>query len=235
MRSEAQALSQAVDRQHTEAELRIARRQLALSWGDREATFDSLASNSLSSPESTRRVFSHPVLDRAAANEALAGSRKRAAEAARVPDITLLGGLRRLEEVRGTGFVMALELPLPLWNRSHGALLAAQQEYEAALADGRATSQQLEVEWTNAVDRLRSATATYDALRLRVRPAREQLIDDLLRAYRAGRLSYLDLVAEQRNLLETDLAVVEAEADLWRSRMALEFLVGVEPRPEEGR
>ena len=51
-------------------------------------------------------------------------------------------------------------------------------------------------------------------------------------------MSYLDLIAEQRNLVQTDLALVEAEADLWRARMDLDFLVGgaflpTGPRKEE--
>jgi cobalt-zinc-cadmium efflux system outer membrane protein len=131
--------------------------------------------------------------------------------------------------------VAAVELPLPLWSRGGGNISATRQEHEATLADKRATGQRLEVELTNAVERLRSATAAYDTLRLRVRPARQELLVELLRAYRAGRLNYLDLIAEQRNLLDTDLALVDAQADLWRSRVRLELLTGSSSRREDGR
>jgi len=76
---------------------------------------------------------------------------------------------------------------------------------------------------------VQSAAAVYDTLTLRLRPARQDLVAELLRAYRAGRLSYLDLIAEQRFLLETDLAVVDAQANLWLSKIQLDLLTGTFP------
>jgi outer membrane protein, heavy metal efflux system len=225
-RAEAQALMQGVERRRIEAELGIARRRLAASWGDREATFDSLRADPLTDSLPGPPSDPHPALLRASASETLAASRVRAAEAARVPDVTVSAGLRRLEEVEGTGFVASVALPLPLWNRGHGEVSAARHEYDAAQAERSATAQELDVERANAADRLQAAAAAYDTLRLSVRPARLDLIEELFRAYRAGRIGYLDLIAEQRNLLETDLALIEARAQLWRARIELELLAG---------
>ncbi len=235
-RAESQALSQAVDRQRTQAELAIARRELALSWGDGRASFDSLVADPIPAESGfAPQLISHPELERASASEALALARMRAARAARVPDLTVSGGVRHLQETRSTGFLAAIEIPLPIWSSGGGNISAARQEHEATLADMRATAQRLGVELTNAVERLRSATAAYDTLRLRVRPARQELLGELLRAYRAGRLNYLDLIAEQRNLLDTDMALVDAQADLWRSRVSLDLLTGSRSRPADGR
>ena len=235
-RAESQAMSQAVDRQRTEAELVMARRELALSWGGTQAGFDSLAAGPFTDEAAVPvQLNNHPELERASAGAALASARERTARAARVPDLTLSVGLRRLQEAPGTGFVAAVELPLPIWNRGAGNVSATQREYEASLAEKQATTQRLEVELANANDRLRAAAAAYDSLRLRVRPARQELLVELLRAYRAGRLNYLDLIAEQRLLLETDLALVDAQADLWRSRVRLELLAGARSGQEGGR
>jgi outer membrane protein, heavy metal efflux system len=144
----------------------------------------------------------------------------------RIPDVTLSGGVRHLEEASGTGFVAGVELPLPLWNRSAGTVDAARREQEAAVMERRAVERRLEVDVANAAERVRAAAATYDTLTLRLRPARQDLVTELLRFYRAGRLSYLDLIAEQRFLLETDLAVVDAQADLWLSQIQLDLLTG---------
>lgn len=235
-RAESQGLSQAVDRQRTETELEIARRELALSWGSGQALFDSLVVDPVADEgEFAAHLVSNPELERAGASEALASARVRAAQAARIPDVTVSGGVRHLREARAAGFVAAVQVPLPLWNRGGGNLSATRREHEATLADKRATAQRLEVELANAVERLRSATAAYDTLRLRVRPARQELLSELLRAYRAGRLNYLDLIAEQRNLLDTDLAIVDAQADLWRSRVRLSLLAGSRPNKEDVR
>jgi cobalt-zinc-cadmium efflux system outer membrane protein len=177
-------------------------------------------------PEAAPRLAAHPELEQANATEELSAARRKAAEAMRVPDVTLSGGVRHLEEVSGTGFVAGVELPIPLWNRSAGTVDAARREQEAAVAERRAVERRLEVEVANAAERVRAAAATYDTLTLRLRPARQDLVTELLRFYRAGRLSYLDLIAEQRFLLETDLAVVDALADLWLSQIRLDLLTG---------
>lgn len=236
-RAESQALAQGVERQRAEAELWIARRELALSWGGDPASFDTLIAEPLDprSGDTDGAGTDPPDLERAAAGEALATARIREARASRIPDLSLSVGIRHLEEVGGTGFVAALEVPLPLWNRGRGNAAAARQEHEAALAERRAVAERLEAEAANANDRLRAASAAYDSLRLRVRPARQELLRELLRAYHSGRLNYLDLVTEQRNLLETDLAVIDAEADLWRSRVRLELLTGARPGREDVR
>jgi cobalt-zinc-cadmium efflux system outer membrane protein len=168
-------------------------------------------------------------LEQASAVEELAAARRKSAEAARVPDVTLSGGVRHLEEVSGTGFVASLEIPVPLWNRNGGSIDASRREQEAAVAEKRAVSRRLDVELRNAMERVQSAAAVYDTLTLRLRPARQDLVAELLRAYRAGRLSYLDLIAEQRFLLETDLAVVDAQANLWLSKIQLDLLTGTFP------
>lgn len=233
-RAESQALAQAVERQRAEAELRIARRELALSWGGDAASFDTLIAEPLDrrSEERDGAPAESPDLERAAAGEALSSARIREARASRIPDLSLSLGIRHLEEAGATGFVAALEVPLPLWSRGRGSAAAARQEHEAALAEQRAAAERLEAESASASDRLLAASAAYDSLRLRVRPARQELLRELLRAYHAGRLNYLDLVTEQRNLLETDLALIESEADLWRSRVRLELLAGARPGRE---
>ena len=226
-RAESQALAQTVERQRAQSELAIARLELAQTWGGDGASFDSLvAVMPAREPKAVPRLATHPELERASATQELSAVRLKAAEAMRVPDVTISGGVRHLEEVSGTGFVAGIELPIPLWNRSAGTVDAARREQEAAAAEREAVGRRLGVEVMNAAERVRAAAATYDTLTLRLRPARQDLVTELLRAYRAGRLSYLDLIAEQRFLLETDLAVVDAQADLWLSQIRLDLLTG---------
>ena len=239
LRAESRAMAQAVERQRTESELDIARRDLASSWGE-SASFDSLVAPELAVPgemgEWQSRLPAHPELSRASAIETLAAARVDAAAAARFPNLTISGGVRRLEEIPGTGFVAGVEVLLPLWSRGAGDLAAARRELEASVVERRATERRLRVAIAVAIERLRAAAAVYDTLRLRVRPAREQLVEELLHGYRAGRTSYLDLVAEQSNLLETELATIDAQADLWRARLRLDVLTGtVVPAPPEER
>jgi len=240
LRAQSRATTQAVERQRVESDLAVARQDLALSWGAVTASFDSLISPEPALPgdiaDWRSRLPSHPEQARASATEALAAARVRAASADRIPDLTLSGGVRRLEEIPGTGFLVGVEVPLPLWNQGNGDLTAARRELEASVAERRATEQRLRVAVATATERLRATVAAYDTLRLHVRPARQQIVDELLRGYRAGRSSFIDLVAEQSNLLETDLAIIDAQADLWRAQVRLQLLTGTGPfTPKEAR
>jgi outer membrane protein, heavy metal efflux system len=144
--------------------------------------------------------------------------------------------VRHLEEVPGTGFLVGAEVPLPLWNRGNVGVTAAHRELEAATAERRGTEQRLQVAFAAATERVKTAVAVYDTLRLRVRPGRVQIVDELLRGYRTGRSNYVDLVTEQSNLLETELAVIDAQADLLRAQLRLELLTGLGLlTPKEGR
>ena len=240
LRAESQASSEAIQRLRLESDLSIARQALALRWGAFDATFDTLVTPDSSTPLDTANVLSRlsnqPETKRAVAAEGLAHARLQAARAARTPDIALSGGLRRLEEVPGTGFVLGVESTLPLWSRNSGTISAASLELEAAAVERRATDLELRAQASAAIARFRSAAATFDALVSRIRPDRRQLVQELLAGYRAGRSSYLDLVAEQRNLLETELAVVDAQADLYRARVRLQLLLNTGPAgPQEDR
>jgi outer membrane protein, heavy metal efflux system len=237
LRAQSQALAQVVERQQTSSELEVARRELAFSWGASRADFDSLVAPDDGDPNTWRaQPQPHPELTRASANEALAIARVHAAKAARIPDLVISAGARRLEEIPGSGFVAGVEVPVPLWNRGTDEVAAARRELEASTAERRTTEQRLQVARLAATERLHAAAAVYDTLRLRVRPARAQVVEELLRGYRAGRSSYLDLVAEQNNLLQTELALTNARADLWRARMRLALLpeTGL-PAPKEER
>lgn len=240
LRAESRATTQAVERQRAESELTVARQELALGWGSVTATFDSLVTSDQVVPSDTAgsqpRLSEHPELTRASAAEALASARVHAAAAARRPDLTLSGGVRHLEEVSGTGFLIGAEVPLPLWNRGNGGVTAAHRDLDAATAERRATEQQLQVAFAAATERVKAAAARYDTLRLRALPARAQIVDELLRGYRTGRSNYADLVTEQSNLLETELAIIDAQADLLRAQLRLELLAGIGLlTPKEGR
>ena len=230
LRAQSRATTQAVERQRVGSELAIARQDLALSWGAVTVSFDSLVSPEQVLPHddtgSPSRLQTHPDLTRAMAIEALAAARVQSATAGRVPDLTVSGGVRRLEGLPGTRFLVGVELLLPLWNSGNGGLTAARREVEATVAERRETEQRLRVALAAATERLRAATAAYDTLRLHVLPAREQIVEALLQGYRSGRSSYLDLVAEQGGILETELALIDAQADLWRAQVRPDVLAG---------
>lgn len=230
LRAEGQLALRSVERERSERELVLARQALARQWGAVAASFDTLT---LPDPIAPRvlglladRLLQHPENRRATAEVAAASARAHEAKAARVPDLRAEAGLRRLSEVDGTGFTIGLSVPLPLWNRQNGSLAAAETERDAARADASAIAARLDQELRQALEQVRLSVDAFAAIKSRVRPSAEKAASAVESGYRAGRLSYLDLVDGQRGLLEADVAMLDAAADAWRARARLEALVG---------
>ena len=230
MRAEGVRVLRAVERRRVEAELAIARRRLATQWDMGEAVFDSLVLDDpgpAAIPPAERLVaLASPDMRRAAADIESAAARIAAARAARTPDLTLTAGARRLEEVRGTGLITSVGLPLPLWNGQSGNLRAAEAEHNAAQADERAIALRLSEAVQSGGAHFASALAAYDTLRVRLRPGSQEVLQLVRTGYQSGRFSHLELLDAQRSVLEADLAFIDAKADVWRARIVLDLLAG---------
>jgi cobalt-zinc-cadmium efflux system outer membrane protein len=221
-----------IERHRVEAELEAARRRLTLLWSVETPGMDSLLlpeplPRPLPPVEALfPRLNTHPSRRRAAAEEQAMEWRIREARATRVPNVGLGAGVRHLAESEGTGFAVGMSLPLPVWNPSHGDVAAARSEQAAAAARARRTELELRGELRTAYGRYLSAVATWEGIRDRVRPAALESIGLISSGYRSGRIGYLEIQEGQRNLLEADLLLIEAAADVWRTGQLLEQLVG---------
>jgi len=222
-----------IERRRSEAELEAARTTLAQQWGAREAAFDSVA---LPEPgpaaippldDLVPRIDAHPGVRRAAAESAAETWRVREARADRIPDLQVGAGIRHLADGDGTGLLVGLSLPLPVWNRKQGAVTAAESDHRAAVARERQTTLELRGELQRAYRLFVAAIAAWEGIRDRVRPAADEAMRLISSGYRAGRLGYLDIQDGQRSLLEADLLLIDGSAEVWRTRSALERLVGV--------
>jgi cobalt-zinc-cadmium efflux system outer membrane protein len=170
---------------------------------------------------------SHPSRRRAGAERDAERWRVREARAARVPDLQLGAGVRHLAEADGTGLVVGLSLPLPLWDPRRGAVAAAESELAAAVARERQSALELRAELRGARERFESAVGTWTGVRDRAHPAAQEALRLLVSGYRSGRLGYLDIQEGQRALHEAELLLIESSAEVWRSWQSLERLVGV--------
>lgn len=231
VRAEAQLALRRVERERAEAELALARGLLAAQWGDPEAYFTRLdleaaTGDSARADEWLAAVDSHPQRLRAAAEVSLFEARLREARAARVPDLDLQFGMRRLSETGTSGFVAGVAFPLPLWNAQRGGVAAAEAEIAAARFRQESSRLTLRNELQSAIGRIGIGRGMEQAVRTRIMPAALEALRQVRSGYRAGRLSYTDLIDAQRAVRDADLALTEANIDLWRARLALERLVG---------
>jgi cobalt-zinc-cadmium efflux system outer membrane protein len=231
-RAEAVQAQRRSERIRAIAELSASRLRLAAVWGATEAHFDSLAlamPRRVGLPPATdldSLLDAHPRQQSAAAGIGLEGARVREARAARTPDLDLSGGVRRLGAGDVTTFVFGASIPLPIWNAQHGSVDAAEAERQAAFARAREVALELRGSLRAAVEHYQAAQESYELVAGTLVPRSEEVVRQLTVGYRSGRFSSLEYLEGQRSLLEAELQSIDAAADSWRARLALERLLG---------
>ncbi len=235
-RAEANLALRGTELRGAESAWSIARRRLALSWGSGDTAIDSLV---LPEPELLEPapldsliplLEQHPEVLRARAAARTAALRVRAAQAARIPDLSVRFGARRFSEAGDAGFVAGVGIPLPVWNRGAGTLGAAQADRSGADVRVRAVQLRLGAELRSAHERLISARSIWREITEQVLPSVEAAFEALRGAYRMGRIGYVDVLDGQRAAIETRLLALDAAHDAWSARLELERLTTMATR-----
>lgn len=123
-------------------------------------------------------------------------------------------GVRRSRDTGGTALIAGVSLPLPVFDRNQGNIAAARAGINAAEARRTLALAQASVRINNARNNISAAQARVTALEGAAVPqAREALrLTDL--AYRAGRLTLLELLDAQQALATTEAELIDARVAL---------------------
>ncbi len=164
--------------------------------------------------------------------QADANDRERsAAERAWIPDVTVGVGQKRVDEFSrtDTGVILALSVPLPLFDRGQGSQQRAQARAstlraEQALAYARAGGE-LKGAWRQAAE-LRQAAASFRSESL---GGSRDLTRIAEAAYRAGEGTILELLDAYRTDLEAETTTLDLELRARLARIELDVLSGAKP------
>ena len=208
-----------------ERELSSARHLLAATWGSADPAFNE-ASGELGElgalPERGRMlaaVVDSPDLARFAAEVARQRAGIDLAQAEGVPDLTLAAGAKYLRESDDIGLVVGAGIPLPLFDRNQGNVLAARAELARTLTQQRAAEVVARTAVAVAYEELAAAHDEAAALRDRLIPAAERSYQAVEEAFRQGQVSTLEVLDAQRTLIEIKQEQLDALA-AYRGAMA---------------
>lgn len=163
----------------------------------------------------------HPAV-RASEEEVLSAMEGlRAAEKGRLPDPTLTGGYKTQSD-DFQGVFLGVSFPLPLFDRSRGAIES--QAAETRAAEDRVTLERRRVEWevVRAFERYTSLQAQAGEIRPRLLLPSADLLEIAQLAYEEGAMSLLELLdaAEAFQYARTQSA--ELDGELWVAFFDLE-------------
>jgi len=211
------ALAEAeLDHERSEHDLASARMALAASWGALTPDFGTAIGELGTLPEVepfeilAARLAQTPELRALRLQAETIRARRRLSEAEAKPDLDLGFGVRRMQEGRDHGLVLALSVPLGSRRRAGYALAAADAElaalearYEAARFERH---QQLFARYQNLIHERHEL----DALTTTIIPKAERALATTRRGFEAGRFSFLSLAQAQATLFELNIRAVEA-------------------------
>ena len=218
-----------------QAELAAVRKNLAAKWGAEDPTFAAAEGEIERVPELPAHerleamLRNNPDLARWATEIESRRSELALAQTTRVPDLTVSGGLRQFADSDDVGVVVAVSVPLPLFNRGQGKIAESQYRITAAEVEQRAT----QVRLTAALQKLYQSAATAQTqltvLRDRVLPSVQQVFDATTVGYRQGKFGYIDVLDAQRTLFETRNEYLVALVNFHSAIAEVERLVGEMP------
>src|SRR5262249_17451358 len=133
------------------------------------------------------------------------------------PNVTVGAGYVYQGENRSNDVSVAVSLPIPVWNRNQGNIVAAQAQVGEAVAQVGRVENEL-------VERLAEAHRAYAAARRRadryrtaILPRARETYELTLKAFRGGQFEYLRVLQAQRSLAEADLEYNRSLGELWRA------------------
>jgi outer membrane protein, heavy metal efflux system len=143
------------------------------------------------------------------------------AEVEPVSNITVAAGYTHQGQNRSNDWDIGVSLPLPLWNKNQGNIMAARaQVSEAEQLTGKVQND-LVVRLSTAFSAYASAKRKVDRYQGAILPKAEKTYQLSLKAYQGGQFEYLRVLQAQRSMAETRLELVRSQSDMWQAVSAL--------------
>ena len=209
------------------------RKQLTLLWGNPEPVFEYVTGELETFVEIPDfqslelRVQQNPLAQRSLKNLEQRQALLKLEKARRIPDVTITAGIRRYSHdiPNDTTALVGLSIPLPLFDRNQGNLMAAQQRMNRAMNEQAAVDLQLRALLTQAYQSLIAADTEISMLRDEILPGAKETFRMASKGYELGRFGFLELLDAQRTLLQNQTLYLQSLSNYQRLINEIERLI----------
>ncbi|MBY0401380.1 TolC family protein [Myxococcota bacterium] len=221
-----------LDVAQVENDLEVARALLAASWGQSQASFDRATGDLWTLPptpnESTLLavVQESPELARWDAEIAQREAAVALERSARIPsvEVSLAGRHHELGNVGGV--VAGITIPMPLFNRNQGNILAARQQIVRARAEQQQADVSVRSALASSFQAFVIASRQVETLRDQIIPRAGRVFEKTRKGYATGLFRYVEVLDAQRTLFGARRELLDAVLALHLAATDLERLTG---------
>jgi len=206
-----------------QGDLSIALHTLGAYWGETGPAAQSLVVPELDlspSPplaELEQRLDTSPQLRRARLQLEREEAQVGLDRAQRMPDLTLIVGNKKDDEIGRSQTVLGVSVPLPLFNRNQGSLQASLGRADKARAELDAERLRLRLGLAGAYQRAQLSREQVRSMRDQILPAAQRVFDATVTGFEAGKFAFLDVVDAQRTLLQIRTHYIQTLYDRYRA------------------
>jgi cobalt-zinc-cadmium efflux system outer membrane protein len=144
----------------------------------------------------------------------------------RIPDLTVSVGSQYSETERERVNVVGLSMPIPLFNRNQGNVLAAARRTDQARDLRNATELRLRTEIQTSLAQWQTANGEVTAFNQTILPAAQRAVDSATRGFEMGKFGFLDVLDAQRTLIAARSQYIQAVSEATDARVRLERIFG---------
>lgn len=216
----------------SESELRNSRRRLASLWGNTTPNFSEASGDveALVEPPNAEAILARlsnaPQLRRAQRELERRKSLVTLEQARSVPDFTVSVGVKRSLDMPGEQALVALKVPLPIFNRNQGNLQEALRREDKAAEELQATQTALVATALQTLENVSARRRDADLLRTEVVPGARSTYEAATIGFENGKFSFLEVLDAQRTLIAAKSQYLIALANFHRAQAELESLIG---------
>ncbi|MDD1015859.1 TolC family protein [Pseudomonas rubra] len=144
----------------------------------------------------------------------------------RIPDLTVSVGSQYSETDRERINVVGLSVPIPLFDRNQGNVLAAARRADQARDQRNGAELRLRSEVVQALTQWSTAAQEVQTFDRSILPSAQQALDAATRGFERGKFAFLDVLDAQRTLVAARLQYLQAQAQSSEARVRLERIFG---------
>jgi len=147
-------------------------------------------------------------------------------KAQRIPDLDVSIGSQYDASVRERVNVVGVSMPIPLFNRNQGNVLAANRRVDQARDLRNAAELRLRTETRQALDLWQTANIEVSSFNQQILPAAQSAVDSATRGFEMGKFNFLDVLDAQRTLIAARTQYLVATAQATEARVRIERIYG---------